>query len=152
MDFDTFLMDFYRKIIPKNQSNMDHFRSIKAYFFNSGPSNFRLFKIGPKPSRKYPQTVPKSPPNRPKSVSNFSIFSLFLVRKFRIFFDGFLMDFWWIFYSGEARGLVFWAMDPVWSPPQAPGGAIPTGPRSIGYENPIKNRVLASSCWKPYEK
>ena len=25
------------------------------------------------------------------------------------------------FYSGEARGLVFWAMDPVWSPPQAPG-------------------------------
>ena len=31
------------------------------------------------------------------------------------------MDFWWICYSGEARGLVFWAMDPVWSPPQAPG-------------------------------
>ena len=25
------------------------------------------------------------------------------------------------FYSGEARGLVFWAVDPVWSPPQAPG-------------------------------
>ena len=27
----------------------------------------------------------------------------------------------YFFYSGEARGLVFWAMDPVWSPPQAPG-------------------------------
>ena len=27
-------------------------------------------------------------------------------------------------YSGEARGLVFWAMDPVWSPPQAPGGSV----------------------------
>ena len=32
-------------------------------------------------------------------------------------FDGFLM----VVNSGEARGLVFWAMDPVWSPPQAPG-------------------------------
>ena len=39
-------------------------------------------------------------------------------------------DFWlirnpfrdhFLFYSGEARGLVFWAVDPVWSPPQAPG-------------------------------
>ena len=26
-----------------------------------------------------------------------------------------------VFNSGEARGLVFWAVDPVWSPPQAPG-------------------------------
>ena len=81
------------KVIPKNPSNMSHFRSIKAYFFDSGPSNFRLFKIGPKPPRKYSQTVPKSSPNHPKSVPNFSIFSIFLVRNFRICFDGFLMDF-----------------------------------------------------------
>ena len=51
---------------------MGHFRPIKAYFFDSGPSNFRLFEVGPKPSRKYPQTVPKSPPNHPKSVPKFS--------------------------------------------------------------------------------
>ena len=49
-------------------------RSFKGWFFNSELSNFRVFKIGPKSSRKYPQTIPKSPPNHPKSVPKFSIF------------------------------------------------------------------------------
>ena len=48
------------------------------------------------------------------------------------FFNGFLIDFWWILSSGEAPTLGFWAVDPVWSPPQAPGGKIKeTNPRIL---------------------
>ena len=123
----------------KNPSNIGfqvHLRSFKAYFFNSGPSNFRLFKIGPKPSRKYPQTVPKSSPNHPKSVPKFSLISMFfdIFRKFPNYYYWvvvvLLIPYWiwaynltfepitglrhysgWIrlvFYADSCRRFVFW--------------------------------------------
>ena len=105
---------------------MGHFRSIWGHLrlnlFNSEPSFFRLFKVGPKPSRKYPQTVPKSPPDHPKSVLFFRFFRIFYVfcvivvvvvvvvivvivknvenfRFFRKFWDGFGMVWAW-FWDG----------------------------------------------------
>ena len=52
-----------------------YLRSCKGNFFNSELSNFRFFKLGPKSSRKRPQTIPKVSPNHPKSIPKFSVVS-----------------------------------------------------------------------------
>ena len=69
----------YTKTSIKYGSFQVYLRSCKAYFFKSGPSFFDFFKIGPKPSRKYSQTIPKSHPNHPKSVPKFSNISKIIV-------------------------------------------------------------------------
>ena len=57
------------------------------------------------------------------------------------------MDFWWIFNSGEAQGLVFWAMDPVWSPPQAPGDSSSSSSSSCYTEKYMKMSCLSLFHW-----
>ena len=52
-----------------------YLRSFQGRFFNSELSNFRFFKVGPKSSRKYPQTVPEDPPKPTRSRPN--IFEIF---------------------------------------------------------------------------
>ena len=105
---------------------MGHFRSIWGHLkLNFSILDLHFFDFS-KSVRNRPENTPGPSQNHPQTIPNPSQNFRFLVRNFRIF----LMDFWWIFhgflmdfYSGEARGLVFWAMDPVWSPPQAPGDA-----------------------------
>ena len=116
--------------------NFTHFLIIFWWIFKSiwGHSkvifsrlNFQIFDFS-KSVRNRPENTPKPSQNHPQTIpnpsQNFRFFRFFLVRNFRIFFDGFLMDFWWILSSGEAPTLGFWAVDPVWSPPQAPGVVV----------------------------